>query len=336
VPDTIDEEKRGTELHEKARAVIHEVRKVIIGKDAVIAKVLLAILSQGHILLEDVPGVGKTTMAVALASAMNLHYNRIQFTPEVMPADVVGYSVLDRASGTLSFKPGPALCNLLLVDEINRASSKTQSALLEAMEENAVTVDGVTHGIAPPYTVIATQNPAGSAGTQLLPESQLDRFMTRLSLGYPAMEDEVSILKSRRIEDPLKTVKHVANREDIREMQRQAGAVHVDDDLYAYIAQLASATREDGRLRMGASPRASLALLSMSRSAAWFAGRDYMVPADIDAVIFDVLEHRIAVNPQNAAEGETVHSVIEDIMKRAPRPQLLPGKAAEGRRSFGA
>jgi MoxR-like ATPase len=336
LPDTISEAGRGTELHEKARSVISEVRKVIIGKDAVIVKVLLAMLSRGHILLEDVPGVGKTTMAVALASAMNLHYNRIQFTPEVMPADVVGYSVLDRESGALSFRPGAALCNLLLVDEINRASSKTQSALLEAMEENAVTVDGVTHEIAPPYTVIATQNPAGSAGTQLLPESQLDRFMVRLSLGYPAMEDEVSILKSRRSENPVKAVNHVAHREDIREMQRQADAVYVDDDLYAYIARIACATREDGRLRMGASPRASLALLSMGRAAAWFAGRDYMIPADIDAVIFDVLEHRLTVNPQASTEKETARDVIEDIARHTQRPQILKRKTAVLQRSLGA
>jgi MoxR-like ATPase len=332
----IGEEGRGTELHERALSVVREVRKVIIGKDTVITKVLLAMLSRGHILLEDVPGVGKTTMAVALASAMNLHYNRIQFTPEVMPADVVGYSVLDRESGALSFRPGAALCNLLLVDEINRASSKTQSALLEAMEENAVTVDGVTHDIEPPYTVIATQNPAGSAGTQLLPESQLDRFMVRLSLGYPAMEDEVLMLKSRRNENPLRAVSHVANREDIREMQRQADAVHVDDDLYAYIARIAAATREDGRLRTGASPRASLALLSMGRSAAWFAGRDYMIPADVDAVLFDVLEHRVAVDPQALAERESVRDVIEDIVKRTPRPQILKNRMTEVRRSLGA
>jgi MoxR-like ATPase len=222
------------------------------------------------------------------------------------------------------------------VDEINRASSKTQSALLEAMEENSVTVDGVTHRIEPPYTVIATQNPAGSAGTQLLPESQLDRFMVRLSLGYPAVEDEISILKSRRGEAPIKSVGHVADTADIREMQRQADAVYADDDIYAYIAQIAGATREDARLRMGASPRASLALLSMSRAAAWLAGRDYVIPKDIDAVLLDVLEHRIAVNPQATAEGETVRDVIVDIVKRTPRPQIVTKKSATVRRSLGA
>jgi MoxR-like ATPase len=324
------------DLQGRALAVVQETRKVIIGKDDVIAKVLLAILSRGHILLEDVPGVGKTTMAVTLASAMNLHYNRIQFTPEVMPADVVGYSVIDKSTGALSFKPGAALCNLLLVDEINRASSKTQSSLLEAMEENAVTVDGVTHRIEPPYTVIATQNPVGSAGTQLLPESQLDRFMVRLSLGYPAMEDEVSMLKRRGGENPLEFVRHVADARHIREMQKEAEAVYADDDIYAYIAQIAKATREDARLHTGASPRASLALLSMSRSAAWLAGRDYIVPKDIDTVILDVLEHRIAMNPRASAEGETVRDVITDIVKKTPRPQIIQKKTGALHRSLGA
>jgi MoxR-like ATPase len=333
--DSINEERRA-DLQGRALAVVQEARKVIIGKDAVIAKVLLAILSRGHILLEDVPGVGKTTMAVTLASAMNLHYNRIQFTPEIMPADVVGYSVVDKATGALSFKPGAALCNLLLVDEINRASSKTQSSLLEVMEENSVTVDGITHRREPPYTVIATQNPAGSAGTQLLPESQLDRFMVRLSLGYPAMEDEVSMLKRKGGENPLEFVRHVADVGHIREMQKEADSVYADDDIYSYIAQIAWATREDARLHTGASPRASLALLSMSKSAAWLAGRDYIIPKDIDAVILDVLEHRITMNPRASAEGETVRDVIADILKKTPRPQIIQKKTPAIQRSLGA
>jgi MoxR-like ATPase len=328
------QEQRGEALRRKAISVVNEVRKVIIGKDEVIVRVLLAILSRGHILLEDIPGVGKTTMAVALSSAMNLRYNRIQFTPEVMPADVVGYSHFDAATGGLSFRPGAALCNLLLVDEINRASSKTQSALLEAMEENAVTVDGVTHRIDLPYTVIATQNPVGSAGTQLLPESQMDRFMVRLSLGYPSLEDEVSILRRRRGENPLQEVARVANAADIIEMQKQADEVYVDEDIYRYIAQIVAATRGNPRLRIGASPRASIALLCMARSAAWLAGRDYVIPQDLDGVIFDVLEHRVSTDAQAADDG-TARDVIAGIMKETPRPQIVRQQSAAARRDAG-
>jgi MoxR-like ATPase len=328
-------EQGGEELRRKAIAVVNEVRKVIIGKDEVIVKVLLAILSRGHILLEDIPGVGKTTMAVALSAAMNLRYNRIQFTPEVMPADVVGYSAFDAQTGALSFRPGAALCNLLLVDEINRASSKTQSALLEAMEENAVTVDGVTHRIEPPYTVIATQNPAGSAGTQLLPESQMDRFMVRLSIGYPSIDDEVSILRRRRGEHSLAEVARAANADDIREMQNRADEVYVDEDIYVYIARIVDATRQSPLLRLGASPRASIALLCVSRAAAWLSGRDYVIPQDIDKVLFDVLEHRVSLDARTDVNDGTLRDVIVEIVKKVPRPQIVRQQGAAGRRNVG-
>jgi MoxR-like ATPase len=311
------------ELRRKALAVAGEVTKVIKGKDEVIAKVLLAVFARGHVLLEDVPGVGKTTMVVALAAAMRLDYRRIQFTPEVMPADVVGYSLYDRQAGTLTYQPGAALCNLLLVDEINRASSKTQSSLLQAMEENAVTVDGQTHRIDPPYTVIATQNPVGSAGTQLLPESQLDRFMVRLSLGYPGIDDEVAILKRPQGEDALRSVRQVADVSDVLLIQRQVEAVYVDEDLYRYIARLAAATREEPLLQTGASPRASLSLLQMARAAAWLAGRDYVVPKDVEAILFDVLEHRLSVGSQALVSDKTVHGILRDIVQATPRPQIL-------------
>jgi MoxR-like ATPase len=204
------------------------------------------------------------------------------------------------------------------------------------MEENSVTVDGITHRIEPPYTVIATQNPVGSAGTQLLPESQLDRFMVRLSLGYPAMDDEISMLKRKGGENPLEFVRRVADVGHIREMQREVDSVYVDDDIYAYIAQIAWATREDERLHMGVSPRASLALLSMSKAAAWFAGRDYVVPKDIDTVLPDVLEHRITMNLRASAEGEAVRDVLADIVKKTPRPQIIPQKSTAIHRSLGA
>jgi MoxR-like ATPase len=329
------QEQRGEDLRHRALSVVNEVRKVIIGKDEVIIRVLLAIISRGHILLEDIPGVGKTTMAVALSSAMNLRYNRIQFTPEVMPADVVGYSVPDPNTGALSFRPGAAMCNLLLVDEINRASSKTQSALLEAMEENAVTVDGITHRIQPPYTVIATQNPVGSAGTQLLPESQMDRFMVRLSIGYPSIDDEVSILRGRRGGNPLHDVARAADIADIIEMQRQAENVHVDGDIYLYIAQLVAATRETPLLRAGASPRASIALLCMSRASAWLSGRNFVAPQDIDNVIFDVLEHRLSADPQSASDAGAARGIIAGIVRDTPRPRIVKQHGPAGRRDAG-
>ena len=319
---SIAEQQEGMDLHRKALSIIHEIRKAIIGKDDIICKVLLAILAKGHVLLEDVPGVGKTTMVVALSAAMDLNYKRIQFTPEIMPADVVGYSLYDKNTGGLTWQPGVALCNLLLVDEINRASSKTQSALLEAMEENAVTVDGVTHRIEPPYTVIATQNPVGSAGTQLLPESQMDRFMVRLSLGYPAVEDEVNILKRKQGQDLLHSIQRVAGAADVLEMQRQTEAVYLDDDLYLYIARLVAATRENPLFRLGASPRGSLALLRMSQAAAWLAGRDYVIPKDVHVVVFDVLSHRLSACGQVTAPEETVQTILTEIIKKTPRPRI--------------
>ena len=230
-------------MQQKALAIIKEVRKAVVGKDAIIGKVLMVILSQGHILLEDIPGVGKTTLALAFSKAMDLDYKRVQFTPEVMPADVVGFSIYNKATGKLEYQPGAALCNLFLADEINRTSSKTQSALLQAMEEGRVTVDGVTRQIPRPYTVIATQNPVGSAGTQLLPESQMDRFMVRLSMGYPKLEDEVEILKRKQGGDPLESVTQVVTAQEILLMQQQVEAVHVHDDIYGYITRLCAATR---------------------------------------------------------------------------------------------
>jgi MoxR-like ATPase len=310
-------------LRRKALGVIAEVKKVIFGKDEVISKLLLALLAKGHVLLEDVPGVGKTSLAVALSASMSLDYNRIQFTPEVMPADVVGYSQYDKESDTLRYRPGVTMCDLLLVDEINRASSKTQSALLEAMEENAVTVDGTTHAINPPFIVIATQNPAGSAGTQLLPESQLDRFMLRLSLGYLSAQDEASMLKSRHAQsNPLTDVCPVADARDLVIMQEQVEAVYIDDDLCRYISDLVEATRHHPELRLGASPRGSLALLRMSQAAAWLSGRDYVLPTDIAVMFEDALAHRVLLTQASSFGDGRTHTILADILKATPRPPL--------------
>ena len=219
-------------MQEKTLEIINEVKKGVVGKDAIIGKVLMVILAQGHILLEDIPGVGKTTLALAFSKAMSLDYKRIQFTPDVMPTDVTGFSIYNKASGALEYKPGAALCNLFLADEINRTSSKTQSALLEVMEEGSITVDGTTHPTPKPYIVIATQNPIGSVGTQMLPDSQLDRFMVRLTMGYPLLADEVEILKRKKGEDPLESVRKVVDAEEIMMMQKQVDAVFVSNDVY--------------------------------------------------------------------------------------------------------
>lgn len=310
-------------MYQKASAIINEVKKAVIGKDLIIAKVLMAAIAGGHILLEDRPGVGKTTMALAFSKAVELEYKRIQFTPEVMPADVVGFSIFNQASGTLDYQPGAVLCNLFLADEINRTSSKTQSALLEAMEEGRVTVDGITHEIPKPFTVIATQNPAGSAGTQLLPESQMDRFLIRLSMGYPSLQEEIIILKSRQGCEPLKAVCKVADGGDILAMQAQAERVYVSDEIYQYIASLTGATRNHAMVRTGISPRGTLALARMSRAAAWISGRDYVVPEDVRAVYYDVLEHRLVLGPQAKLNNATAHGVLGQILKNIPAPRLV-------------
>lgn len=309
-------------MYNKALAIINEVRKAVVGKDNIVAKILMAILAQGHILLEDCPGVGKTTMVLAFSKALDLSYKRMQFTPEILPGDVVGYTVINKNTGMQDYHPGAALCNLFLADEINRTSSKTQSALLEAMEEGSLTVDGVTHIIPRPYTVIATQNPIGSTGTQLLPESQMDRFIIKLSIGYPQIADEIRILKQKQGNNPLDNVTKVADKSDIIAMQKAVENIFISDEVYEYIARLAAATRNHPMIKMGASPRASIALARMSRSAAWVSRRDYVVPEDIQNVFFDVFEHRILVNARAGINGETAHAALQDVLRSVHSPRL--------------
>lgn len=309
-------------MQEKAREIVCEVQRAVIGKDEVICKVLMVILAGGHILLEDIPGVGKTTLALAFSKAMRLDYRRVQFTPDVMPSDVVGYSVYNQATGRLEYRPGAALCNLFLADEINRTSPKTQSALLEVMEEGAVTVDGVTRETPRPFIVMATQNPVGSAGTQLLPESQMDRFMARLSLGYPRPEDEVLILKRRRTEVPADTVGAVAGAHELLVMRGETESIHISDELYAYLVRLAAATREEPLLRLGLSPRGTIALAKMARAAAYLCGRDYVIPGDIALIFGDVAEHRVVLSGQAKVAGTTAAAVLKNLAARVPPPQL--------------
>ena len=290
-------------LQPKALAVVNEVRKAILGKDAVVCKVLMAILARGHILLEDIPGVGKTTMALAFSKALSLKYNRVQFTPDVMPSDITGFSIYNKATGAMEYQPGAVLCNLFLADELNRATSRTQSALLEAMEEGQVTVDGVSHPVPQPFLVIATQNPAGASGTQPLPDSQMDRFMIRLSMGYPAPADEFAMVRRKQGNNPLDQVRQVLDLNSLAALRAQADQVFVSDPVLDYIIRLVNATRSHPMIVQGASPRASLALTAMAKAAALVFGRDFVNPEDVSMVFDDVVTHRLIPHPRAEAHG---------------------------------
>jgi len=307
-------------MHAQTESILREVKKVIVGKDDVLARALMSILSRGHILLEDVPGVGKTTLALAFSRAMGIDYRRVQFTSDVVPSDIIGFSVYDKESGNLTFKPGAVMTNLLLADEINRTSSKTQSALLEVMEERQVTVDGVPHPVPDPFIVIATQNPVGSAGTQLLPQAQLDRFMIRLSMGYPDFASEVSILRDRRAENPLNSVNQVTDRFAVINMQREVDSLRIADSILEYITHLAQATREHPIVQLGVSPRGALAVLKMSQAHAYLMGRDYVVPEDVAKVFTDVCAHRIVLSPKAKVSGTTQEEVIRQILSSIRMP----------------
>ena len=264
-------------MNDKVQEILNEVGKVIRGKDEAIELVMTAMLAKGHILVEDVPGVGKTTLAVAFSRAMELTERRLQFTPDVLPSDVVGFNMIG-ADGEFRYKPGAILCNLLLADEINRTSTKTQSALLEVMEEGQVTVDGVTRQLPNPFIVVATQNPVGSAGTQMLPESQLDRFMIRISMGYPTMEEEVRLIKERQDINPLDFIQEIISKRELLEMQDQVKQIYVDDKVLTYLSKIVDATRNHSMITLGVSPRGTLALMDMSKAHAFVQGRTFVLP----------------------------------------------------------
>lgn len=302
--------------------ILCEVRKVVVGKDLIILKVLLAILAKGHVLLEDMPGVGKTTLALAFAKTLGLDYHRLQLTPDVLPTDITGFSIYDKEKGSFEFKKGIAFCNLLLADEINRTSSKTQAALLEVMEESSVTVDGVTYQMPMPYCVLATQNPVGCVGTQMLPESQLDRFMLRLHMGYPDVDSEIQIMQARSSVNPFDEVKQVVDSDDILALQNTVEQVHVEDSIYHYIAKLSEATRQHEMLRLGVSPRGSLALISASKAVAVVRGRDYVVPEDISVVIHEVFAHRLMLGSRARMAGLSAEDVLDEIIDSVPVPSL--------------
>lgn len=306
-------------MNEKIETILNEVGKVIRGKDEAIELVMTAILAKGHILIEDVPGVGKTTLAVAFSRAMELTERRLQFTPDVLPSDVVGFNMIG-ADGEFQYKPGAILCNLLLADEINRTSTKTQSALLEVMEEGHVTVDGITRDVPKPFMVIATQNPVGSAGTQMLPESQLDRFMICLSMGYPNVENEIAILKGRDSGNPISDILPIIRGEELLLMQKETEQVFIHDRIFTYMAELAAATRTHPMLELGLSPRGTLALAKMSKAAAFLNGRNYVTPADVVFIFKDVALHRIRLSSKARVSRVTADAVADSVLEQVDRP----------------
>ena len=308
-------------MQQKISAVLAEVKKAIIGKDEVLEKVLVAILAGGHVLLEDIPGVGKTTMALAFAKAMDLQWGRMQFTPDVMPSDVTGYSLYNKETGKMEYQGGAVLCNLFLADELNRATSRTQSALLEAMEEGQVTVDGVCHPVPEPFTVIATQNPSGAAGTQLLPDSQLDRFLLRLSIGYPAPEHEKSLLRDRKSGKASDRVEKILDRDGLMALRAAVEEVHISEPVLDYIVRLTDATRTDRQIRQGASPRATISVAAAGRAVALMQGRDYVVPNDVKSIWCDAIAHRLLLTPE--AEGSTTAvAVTRRILETVEAPRM--------------
>lgn len=307
----------------KSKAVLREVKKSVIGKDDVICKVYMAIIAGGHVLLDDIPGVGKTTMAQAFANALGLEYNRIQFTPDVMPSDITGFSMYNRQTGQFEFKHGAAMCNVLLADEINRTSPKTQSALLQIMEEYKVTVDGATYDLPDPFMVIATQNPVGSIGTQKLPESQMDRFMIRLSMGYPSIEDEVVIMKTRS--DNYKRAdmsQCVLENGDIQGIRNAVADIYVDDSIYNYVAMIASKTRSRDGVVQGVSPRGSIAAIAMAKAEAFLRGNTYVLPSDVKNIIVETFAHRMVMAVTGAAANDAAGKAIQDILKGIPVPKI--------------
>lgn len=307
-------------MNQHIEKISNEVKGVIKGKDEVISKVMMAMLAKGNVLLEDVPGVGKTTMALAFARAMGLDTKRVQFTPDTLPSDIIGFSVYDKETGELSYKEGAIVTNLLLADEINRTSSKTQAALLEAMEEKKVTVDGVTRVLPDPFIVLATENPAGSAGTQMLPNSQLDRFMVKLSIGYPDVESQAEILADRHTDNPVDKVEQVVSDEELKEMIQKANEVYIAKSVYEYIAKLVQKTREHEMVSLGVSPRGALSLCQMAKAYAFVNSRDFVTPDDIRAVFADVCGHRLMLNSKARLNELSAENILADIIKDVEMP----------------
>lgn len=308
-------------MQDKLTAIQQEVNKVIKGKEDVVKKVLAAMIAGGHILMEDIPGVGKTTLAMTFAKSMSLDYKRVQFTPDVLPSDILGFSMYNSATKEFEYKAGSVFCNLFLADEINRTSPKTQSALLEVMEEGTATVDGVTRKLPEPFIVIATENPYGSSGTQMLPESQLDRFMVCLSMGYPSHADAVEILKGNAAK-PLNNVRGIMNIDELVELRRMSNDLYVKDEIYEYIVNIVEATRKLDIFSMGASPRGTIALLRMAKAMAVVDGRDYVTALDVQSVVKDTLGHRVKLSARGKAQGLDMVHAMYNVLDQVTAPRI--------------
>lgn len=308
-------------MDKKMIKAMDEIDHVMIGKEYTIHQIMTAILAGGHVLIEDIPGVGKTTLALAFSKVLGLSYQRIQFTPDIMPTDIAGFSIYHADSETFEYKQGAAMTNLLLADEINRTSPKTQSALLEAMEEGKITVDGVTRDLPDPYIVIATQNPLGSIGTHSLPESQLDRFMIRTSLGYPDVESEVLMLMQGSVNMAEETVKEQISAQELVKARREVKTLFVHEDILRYIVEIANETRRSRDLELGISPRGTIALLSMAKANAYLDERDYVIPQDVKDVFFDTIEHRVIKSKEARIQKKTRKQILKEILYKIPLPK---------------
>ena len=304
----------------KTQSVMDSVNTVIKGKENVVRKVLAAVIAGGHILMEDIPGVGKTTLAMAFAKSLSMEYKRVQFTPDVLPSDILGFSMYNSATKEFEYRPGSVFCNLFLADEINRTSPKTQSALLEVMEEGTATVDGVTRKLPDPFVVIATENPYGSSGTQMLPESQLDRFMVCLSMGYPAHRDAVEILKGNAL-NPISHVQSVMGIEEMIELRKMCNDMFIRDEIYEYIVNLVEETRKNDMFSMGASPRGTIALLNMAKAIAVIDGRDFVTAEDVQDVVPDTLGHRVKLGQKARAQGMNMGTALRELVNYIPAPR---------------
>ena len=320
------------ELARQAEQILDEVERAVVGKRDALELVLLGILADGHVLIEDFPGLAKTLAARVFAQVTSIGFTRVQFTPDLMPSDVTGSSIYNQREGDFEFRPGPIFTNLLLADEINRAPPKTQAALLEAMQERQVTIEGTTHLLAPPFLVLATQNPIEYEGTYPLPEAQLDRFMLRIGVGYPEREDEWEVLE-RRLERGADEVElePVVGRDELLEMQRAIEQVHVDRSVGLYMVDLVAATRDAPGVQVGASPRGSLALLKLSRCRAALAGRDFVIPEDVKAVAVPALAHRLSLRPELWVQRLRPEDLVLELLDRVPTPkaEAEPEPAAE-------
>ena len=311
---------RGATFSDYYDRIVHNIERVIQGKRDVIELVLLCLVSEGHLLLEDVPGVGKTNLAKSLATSIECSFGRVQFTPDLLPSDVVGLTVWNRGENSFDFRPGPVFNNIVLADEINRASPKTQAALLEAMAEDQVTVDGVTYPLGQPFMVIATQNPIEHEGTYPLPESQLDRFLMRVSVGYPSPHAELEILDTHGDHDPFRDIGPVVNGEDVQRLALATRQVHVAPSLKAYLVDVAQATRRSSHLSLGVSPRATLALQRVAKARAAAEGRSYVLPDDVKALAVPVLAHRLIVTPEAQLQGISPGDALAEVLRAVPVP----------------